>query len=250
MKISKFVGLLLTAGLVVMGLFGVLRVVLGLQWGQGIQLASTIFSFALCFSYFAFSKEHKMWWYRILMVWAAMLMISYMGSWLVPGSQSYIIAEEGGVSGFFTPTFIPLCIVLIIFIKEIFKSGTLFELNKNPVLVLLGLIAIIFGVINGVVSFLLSGAVSSITMGMAIMPGEWGPFGLCETAILGIIIGFLFLLKPSKWLIIPIAVTLAPLNIFIAMSHYTDIVAFLALFLATVIFLYKSWRGKSLKNKT
>lgn len=56
---SKLLGLALVAGLAVIGLLGVVRAAQGFQWGQGLELITTIFTLVLCFSYFAFSKEYK-----------------------------------------------------------------------------------------------------------------------------------------------------------------------------------------------
>ena len=82
----KLLGSGLVAGLVLLGLLGLVRAVQGFQWGQGLELITTIFTLLLCFSYFAFQKEGKVFWYRILMVWAAMLLLSYLASFFMPAT--------------------------------------------------------------------------------------------------------------------------------------------------------------------
>jgi len=131
----KLLGPGLVVGLVLLGLLGLARAAQGFQWGQGIQLISTLFTLGLGFSYFAFPKGGKVWWYRIFVLWAAVLMVSYIGSWFMPGSMSHhIVQTTGGLP----PPFIIYCVFLLVFVKEIIKPGATPQLNKKPLPILLG----------------------------------------------------------------------------------------------------------------
>ena len=87
------------------------------------------------------------------MVWAAILLLSYLASFFMPGTQSYTIMEDIGLPRFTFPLFIWFGLTIPVFIKEFLKPGTKFEFNKNPLLVLLGSVAIIFGFLNAMVPF-------------------------------------------------------------------------------------------------
>jgi len=244
MKYSpKLLGLGLIAGLVLLGLLGLVRAVQGFQWGQGLELITTIFTLLLCFNYFAFQKEGKVLWYRILMVWAAMLLLSYLASFFMPATQSYTIMEDIGLSRFTLPLIIWFGLTIPVFIKEFFKPGTKFELNKNPLRVLLGSIAIIFGFLSGLVPFM--AMVSSAQVPL----GGWGALGLCETAIFGLIIGFLVLLKLSKWLSVVTAICAGFMLITGVFPHITDLAVYLSLFVAALIFILKAIRQSLVARK-
>lgn len=245
MKSSKLVGLALVAGIVVMGLLGLVRAAQGFQWGRGLELITTIFTLVLCFSYFAFPKERKTWWYRILMVWAAMLLLSYLASFFMPATQSYSHVEERGEISGFILFWSMFTLLVLIFIKEFHRPGTVLKLNKNPLLTSLGSIAIIGGFLSGLVPFYYFYFTQ-----IQIPPGGWGPLGLCEAGIFGMTIGFLVLLKPSKWLSILTAIITGMLLITLTSPHFTDLMVFLPLFLAAVILLFKSMKGEKMGKNT
>ena len=245
MRHSKLLGLGLVAGIVVMGLLGLLRAAQSLQWGQGIQLISTIFTLVLGFSYFAFSKERKGWWYRIFVLWAAVLMVSYIGSWFMSGTMSHhVVQTTGGLP----PPFIIYCVFLLVFIKEIIKPGATPKLNKKPLPILLGSIAIIFGLVSGMVSFTLATAPPG---GPTPVPGgEWGPLGINDTAILGMVVGFLVLFGLSKALSIVTAITGIILFVFIGaeatgLGRISDSAVYLSLFAAGIVCLITRKRAGS-----
>jgi hypothetical protein len=223
----------LTTGLVAFGLFGVARTVSGFQWGRGLELITTLFTLALCLSYFLFQRERKTRWYRILMVWTVMLMLSYLTSFFTKGTVSYTIMEDIGISQFAIPLFIWFGITIPVFSKEAIKPKTVFEFNKNPLLILLGSAAIFFGFWNGLIPFI------AAVFSMPSPPGGWGALGLCETAVFGIVMGFLILLKPSKWLVAVTAICTSFMLITGVFPHFTDLVVYASLLLASAILVLK-----------
>jgi len=103
-------------------------------------------------------------------LWAALLMLSYIGSWFMPGSMPhYVVQTTGGLP----PPFIIYCVFLLVFVKEIIKPEATFQLNKKPLPILLGSIAIIFGFWGGMISYTLA----TVPPGgpLPVSPGEWGP---------------------------------------------------------------------------
>lgn len=167
------------------------------------------------------------------MVWAAILLLSYFASFFMPATQSYTIMEDIGLPRFTFPLFIWFGLTIPVFIKEFFRPGTKFEFNKNPLLVLLGSVAIIFGFLNAMVSF----TAAMTASGGSYPPGGWGPLGFCETAVFGMIIGFLVLLKLSKWLSVVTAICTGFMLITGVFPHITDLAVYLSLFMVAVIFL-------------
>jgi len=179
------------------------------------------------------------------MVWAVMLLLSYLASFFMPATQSYIIMKDIGLSRFAFPLFIWFGLTIPVFIKEFLKPGTTFEFNKNPLLILLASVAIIFGFLNAMVSVM----AVMIASGGSYPLGGWGPLGFCETAIFGLIIGFLVLLKLSKWLSIVTAICTGFMLITGVFPHYTDLAVYLSLFIAALIFIFKAIRQSLIARK-
>jgi len=119
------------------------------------------------------------------------------------------------------------------------------NLTKNPLLVLLGSVAIIFGFLNAMVSFTATTMAASGSYPL----GGWGPLGFCETAIFGLIIGLLILLKLSKWLAIVTAVCTDFMLITGVFPHITDLAVYLSLFIAALIFIFKAIRQSLVARK-
>ncbi len=162
------------------------------EWRAGVQVVSTILTMLICSSYFLIPKRSVKTWYRILMGWAAVLMFSYILSIVIPGTKPYNMGTERLAK--FLPWFLvpiallafPIWLIFVVFYlmfaREALYPDAELKITRRPVLILLASIGIIFGFLNG----------------LQVLPGEWGPLGLNETAIFGMVYGFLILLKPPK----------------------------------------------------
>jgi len=165
-------------------------------WAPDTQIVSTLITMLLCSSYFFISKKHLDVWYRILMVWAAVLMFSYIISLVIPGTKPYGQWNEKVVGVpivlFASPIWLLFILILLQFSREALSPKIDLKLNREPVLILLALIGIVFGFLNGI----------------QVLPREWGSLGLNETAILGMIYGFLVLFRPPRRLNLFVAIVM------------------------------------------
>jgi len=171
-------------------------------WTAGAQVVSTLITVLICSSYFLIPKRSVKTWYRILMGWAAVLMFSYILSVVIPGTKPYSQWTEK--ASWMFPWFLipvvmlasPIWLIFVLFYLEFGRLARYpqcdLRLVRDPFLTSMALAGIVFGFLNG----------------LQVLPGEWGPLGLNETAILGIVYGFLTLFGPPRRLNLMISIVM------------------------------------------
>ena len=172
------------------------------RWGLGLQVASTFVTLLLCSAYFLVPPKRRLGWYRTLMAWAAVLMFSYVLSTVIPGTTPYEMGTKDvakvlpwflvPVALIVFPIWLIFTLFYLIFAGEAIRPTAGLDLNRNKFLYSLAALGILFGFLNG----------------LQVFPGEWGPLGLNETAILGMVYGFLLLLRPPRRLNLLIAIVM------------------------------------------
>ena len=172
-------------GFVFLGFVGITFASAHEGWAPDTQIVSTLITMLLCFYYFFTPRKHLYSWYRVLMLWAAVLMFSYLTSPVILGTKPYNqwIEKVFGVPVAFlaSPIWVLFALIFFQFIRSP-ASENRFEVQSRTNTYLAFVDRDCFCFLNGIQA----------------LPREWGPLGLNETAILGMIYGFLVLFSSSS----------------------------------------------------
>lgn len=166
----------------------------------GFSFLLTIF---LPLSFFLFPENKKILWYRVLMIWFSLGFLSFALAFLLPGHEPYEynikFIQSIGAKGLLAKILFYLGIPVIfmygfvaIGILEIIWPSSDLSFNKNKFLYFIGLFAFLCGTLNMLVS----------------LKGINGFLGLIDTVLIGTILGFLLLFRPSsilRWYVIFLA---------------------------------------------
>ncbi len=199
-KMKILVALSIIAVLAIAGVAGLIYSSENPRWRPGLQVDSTLATLLVCSAYFLVPENRRLQWYRILMAWAAVLMFSYVLSTVIPGTKPYEMGtmDVAEILPWFLvpvallafPIWLIFTLFYLTFASEAIRPTAGLDLNREKIFYPLAIIGILFGFLNG----------------LQVLPGEWGPLGLNETAILGMVYGFLLLLYPPRRLNILVAI--------------------------------------------